>query len=44
VDTTGNPAARYSKVFVGLMDRVASFSAKGMIATSKPAIIVGNCP
>jgi hypothetical protein len=36
VDTTGFPAARYSSVFVGLMNRVASFSANGMIATSHP--------
>ena len=36
VDTTGNPAARYSGVFVGLMNRVASFMAKGSIPTSQP--------
>ena len=30
VETTGTPAARNSGVLVGLMNRVASFKAKGM--------------
>src|SRR5262250_1962663 len=37
VETTGLPAAMYSSVFVGLMQRVASLSAKGMMHASRPA-------
>ena len=42
VDTTGRPAARYSGVFVGLMKRVASFSANGISATSQRAMVAGS--
>jgi hypothetical protein len=38
VETTGRPAARYSGVLVGLMNRVASLRAKGSNATSHPAM------
>jgi hypothetical protein len=38
VDTTGLPAAKYSGVFVGLMKRVDSFLANGIIATSQLAM------
>ena len=37
VDTTGRPAARYSGVLVGLMNRVASLMANGISATSQLA-------
>ena len=42
VETTGFRAARYSGVFVGEIERVAAFSANGMIATSSPARNAGN--
>ena len=42
VDTTGLPAARYSGVFVGLMNLVAAFMAKGIMATSHPAMYCGS--
>jgi hypothetical protein len=42
VETTGRPAARYSGVFVGLMNRVASFRANGRIATSQPDRYAGS--
>src|SRR3954454_20596942 len=35
-ETTGGPAAKYSGVLVGLMNRVASLRAKGIRATSQP--------
>ena len=38
----GSPAARYSSVFVGLIALVASFSANGISATSKPAMTAGR--
>src|ERR1044071_6743531 len=38
VETTGLPAARYSGVFVGLMNLVASLRAKSSKATSQPAM------
>src|SRR5687767_11915998 len=37
VETTGLPAARYSGVLVGLMNRVDSLRANGSSATSQPA-------
>ena len=36
VETIGLPPAMYSRVLVGLMVRVASFSAQGIRQTSKP--------
>ena len=36
VETIGLWAAMYSRVLVGLMKRVASFRAKGIMHTSKP--------
>ena len=42
VETTGRPAAKYSGVFVGLMNCVDSLIANGIIATSHPAIYSGN--
>ena len=44
VETTGLPAAMYSGVLVGLMNRVASFRANGSSATSQPARYCGNSP
>ena len=38
VETTGRPAARYSGVFVGLMNRVALFQANGIIARPSPTV------
>jgi hypothetical protein len=38
----GLPAAMYSSVLVGLMKRVASFCANGMIATSHDAMSEGS--
>src|SRR5205807_6925679 len=43
VDTTGLPAARYSGVFVGLMNFVEAFCANGNIATSQLARYEGSC-
>src|SRR4051812_9063260 len=42
VETTGNPAERNSGVFVGLIKRVESFIANGMMATSQPAKYAGR--
>src|SRR2546423_361315 len=42
VDTTGQPAARYSGVLVGLMNRVDSFFANGSMATSHPERYSGS--
>ena len=44
VDTTGSPAERYSGVFVGLMNFVDSFIAKGISATSHPLRYAGSWP
>ena len=40
--TMGNCAAMYSSTLVGLMKRVASFSANGSKHTSQPAKNCGN--
>ena len=42
MDTTGLPAAMYSGVLVGLMNRVASLRANGSRATSQPAMYPGS--
>ena len=40
--TIGRSAAMYSSVFVGLMNRVASFRANGMRHTSQPDRYAGR--
>ena len=42
VETTGLPAAKYSGVFVGLINLVASLRANGIRATSHPARYEGK--